>query len=264
MGLVIGGAVCLVLGAVAFFVWRSQQKSLNAMLLTDTLTCGELGELSRAAADAVGAGSFSQACEVVGVAAPGDQGVLTAPESGREVVWHRSEAIEHYWETERDSDGDERRVERTRVVASHVSQAPFVVRDATGEIVVEVAGADVDNAPVIANTYERDLSKVEIGSGLLANIAEAFLQKDKTIGIERKEWGIAPGQRLYVLAEASDRGGRLAMVKPAEGKFMISTRTEEELRASKRGFANVARVLAIAFGALGAALVAAGVLTLVL
>jgi hypothetical protein len=41
---------------------------------------------------------------VVGVAAVGDQGVLTAPESGR---------------------------------------------DDTGEIVVEVAGADVDNAPVV-------------------------------------------------------------------------------------------------------------------
>jgi hypothetical protein len=258
VGLLVGGGICLVLGAVAYFVYRSQQKSLNAMLLTETLTCGELGELSRAAADAVGAGSFSQACEVVGVAAPGDQGVLTAPESGREVVWHRSEAIEHYWDTERDSDGDKRQVERTRVVASHVSQAPFVVRDATGEIVVEVAGADVDNPPVLADTYERDLSRVEIGTGLMANIAEAFLQKDKTIGIERKEWGIAPGQRLYVLAEASDRGGRLAMMKPAEGRFMISTRTEEELRASKRGFANVARVLAIVFAAIGAVLIVLG------
>jgi hypothetical protein len=258
MGFLIGGAICLVLAAVAFFVYRSQQKSLNTMLLTETLTCGELGELSRAAAEAVGAGSFSHACEVVGVAAPGDQGLLRAPESGREVVWHRSEAIEHYWDTERDSDGDTRRVERTRVVASHVSQAPFIVRDQTGEIVVEVAGADVDNAPVIANSYERDMSKVEIGSGLLANIAEAFLQKDTTIGIERKEWGIAPGQRLYVLAEASDRSGRLAMMKPAEGKFMISTRTEEELRTSKRGFANVARVLAIVFGVAGVVLLVLG------
>jgi E3 ubiquitin ligase len=258
MGLIVGGVICLVLGAVAFFVWRSQQGSLNAMLLTETLTCAELGELARAASDAVGAGSFGHPCEVVGVAAAGDQGVLTAPESGREVVWHRSEAIEHYWDTERDSDGDKRQVERTRVVASHVSQAPFVVRDDTGEIVVEVAGADVDNAPVLANTYERDLSKVEIGSGLMANIAEAFLQKDTTIGIERKEWGIAPGQRLYVLAEASDRSGRLAMMKPADGKFMISTRTEEELRSSKRGFVNVARVLAIGFAAVGAVLIVLG------
>jgi hypothetical protein len=258
VGLLVGGGICLVLGAVAYFVYRSQQKSLNSMLLTETLTCGELGELSKAAADAVGAGSFSQACEVVGVAAAGDQGVLTAPESGREVVWHRSEAIEHYWDTERDSDGDKRQVEKTRVVASHVSQTPFVVRDATGEIVVEVAGADVDNPPVLADTYERDLSRVEIGTGLMANIAEAFLQKDKTIGIERKEWGIAPGQRLYVLAEASDRSGRLAMMKPADGRFMISTRTEEELRASKRGFANVARVLAIVFAAIGAVLIVLG------
>ena len=151
------------------------------MVLTETLTCAELGEL-----------------------APGDQGVLTAPESGREVVWHRSEAIEHYWDT------------------------------------------------------ERDMSKVEIGSGLLAKIAEAFLQKDTTIGIERKEWGIAPGQRLYVLADASDRNGRLAMMKPADGKFVISTRTEQELRSSKRGFANVARILAIVFAVVGVVLVVLG------
>src|SRR5215208_6962755 len=121
MALVVGGVICFVLGAVAFFVWRSQQKSLNTMLVAET---------------------------------------LTAPESGHEVVWHRSEAIEHYWDTERDSDGDTRQVEKTRVVASHVSQAPFVVRDETGEIVVETSGADVDNAPVLADTYERDLSKV--------------------------------------------------------------------------------------------------------
>ena len=228
------------------------------MLLTETLTCAELGELSAAAAEAVGPGSFSQACEVVGVAAAGDQGVLTAPESGREVVWHRSEAIEHYWDTERDSDGDKRQVERTRVVASHVSGRRSWSATPTGEIVVEVSGADVDNAPVLADSYERDLSKVEIGSGLMANIAEAFLQKDKTIGIERKEWGIAPGQRLYVLAEASDRGGRLAMMKPAEGRFVISTRTEDELRASKRGFVNVARVLAIVLAAVGVVLIVLG------
>jgi len=204
MGLVVAGAILLVLGAVAFFVWRSQHGSLNAMLLTETLTCAELGELSRAASDAVGPGSFSQVCEVVGAAAAGDQGVLTAPESGREVVWHRSQAIEHYWDT------------------------------------------------------ERDMSKVEIGTGLMANIAEAFLQKDTTIGIESKEWGIVPGQRLYVLAEASDRGGRLAMMKPAEGKFVISTRTEDELRASKRGFVNVARVLAIVLAAIGVVLIVLG------
>jgi hypothetical protein len=61
-----------------------------------------------------------------------------------------------------------------------------------------------------------------------------------------------------VLAEASDRSGRLAMTKPAEGKFMISTGTEEELRASKRGFANVARVLAIVFAVAGVVLVVLG------
>jgi hypothetical protein len=104
------------------------------------------------------------------------------------------------------------------------------------------------------------MSKVEIGTGLLANVAEAFMQNDRTIGIERKEWGIAPGQRLYVLAEASDRSGRLAMMKPAEGKFMISTRTEEELRSSEQRFVNVARITAAVLGAIGVVLVVLGLI----
>lgn len=258
MGLIVAGAALLVLALVAYFVWRSQHGSVKAMTLAETLTCAELGELAGAAAEAVGLGSFSQRCEVVGAAAPGEGGVLTAPESGREVVWHRTEVIEHYWETEKDAKGGTRRVERTRRVAGHVSETPFVVRDTSGEIVVEVAGADVDGAPVIADKYERDMSKVELGSGLLANIADAFVTRDETIGLERKEWGIAPGQRLYVLAEASDRSGRLAMMKPGSGRFVIYTRTEEELRESRQGIANVGRVIAAVFAVVGVVLVILG------
>jgi len=48
------------------------------------------------------------------------------------------------------------------------------------------------------------------------------------------------------------------MMKPADGKFVISTRTEQELRSSKRGFANVARILAIVFAVVGVVLVVLG------
>src|ERR1700754_4589838 len=141
--MVIGGIIALVVAAVAFFYARSQQKSLRAMTLTETLTCGELGQLSAAATEAVGAGSFGQACEVVGTAAPGAGGALTAPESGREVVWHRTVLTEHYTTTETDSQGKSHEVDKTRVVASHVTEDPFVVRDATGEIIVDPRGADM-------------------------------------------------------------------------------------------------------------------------
>ena len=142
--MVIGGIIALAVAAVAYFYAHSKQKTLRDMTLAETLTCGELGQLSAAAAEAVGTGSFGQACEVVGVAAPGAQGALTAPESGREVVWHRTLLTEHYTTTETDSEGKSREVDKTRVVAQHVSEDPFLVKDATGEIVVDPRGADMD------------------------------------------------------------------------------------------------------------------------
>ena len=155
----------MVIAGVALIVWRVQEA---------------------AAAEAVGAGSFSRRCEVVGTTAPGPQGPLTAPESGRQVVWHRSEAIEHYRDTERDSKGSERSVEKQRTVAWHASEDPFVVRDGCGEIVVDPRGANVDQAPVIASRFEQEPDR----GGMLADIFTS--EGDRTTGIERKEWASRP------------------------------------------------------------------------
>ena len=42
------------------------------------------------------------------------------------------------------------------------------------------------------------------------------------------------------------------------GRFMISTRTEDELRASSQGLVNIARGAAVVLGAAGAVLVVLG------
>ena len=68
----------MVIAGVALIVWRVHQSGLREMASTETLSCSELGELQAAAAKAVGAGSFSRRCEVVGTTAPGPQGVLIA------------------------------------------------------------------------------------------------------------------------------------------------------------------------------------------
>ena len=56
--MVIGGIIALVGAAIALLIARSQRNSLREMTLTETVTCGELGQLSAAAAEAVGSGSF--------------------------------------------------------------------------------------------------------------------------------------------------------------------------------------------------------------
>ncbi len=182
--MVIGGIIALAVAAVAYFVAHSQQKSLRDMTLSETLTCGELGQLSAAAAEAVGTGSFGQACEVVGVAAPGGQGALTAPESGREVVWHRTLLTEHYTTTESDSQGKSREVDKTRIVAQHVSEDPFLVKDAAGEIIVDPRGADMDEPFVLAEANDRTgtvtMSRPEKGRFTISTKTEELLNSAGT------------------------------------------------------------------------------------
>jgi len=258
--MVIGGVIALVVAAVAYFYAHSQQKSLSEMTLAETVTCDELGQLSAAAAEAVGAGSFGQACEVVGVAAPGAQGALTAPESGREVVWHRTLLTEHYTTTETDSEGKSRQVDKTRVVAQHESQEPFVVRDATGEIVVDPRGADLDNPFEFVDKFERNSSNIDLGDSKWANIAEQFAKAGVQGGIQHQEWGIPVGQQLYVLAEANDRSGTLTMSRPEKGRFTISTKTEEELRDSAGTTVAIATSIAVVVGVIGVVLLVLGLL----
>jgi len=255
----IAGLVALVAAAIALFVWHLQAKSMRRMTSTETLSCGELDVLAKAATDVVGAGSFSQQCEVVGVAAAGEHGLLTAPDSGREVVWHRTRVTEHYWDETTETDGSKRRVDKTRVMSEHSSEDPFVVQDDTGTIVVDPRQADVDSPPKLVERVDRDSNDLEIGGGMLANLAEGMIssaRSDRSTGIEHEEWGIPAGQRLYVLAEASDSGGRLAMVRPGNGggAFMISARTEAEVQQSTRAMRTVALAISVALGVTGVVL----------
>ena len=64
------------------------------------------------------------------------------------------------------------------------------------------------------------------------------------------------GARRYVLGEA-DRYGDLEIGKPSSGKFIVSTRTEEELTKSARTFQQVGM-------AVGAGLAVIGLLLLIL
>ena len=55
------------------------------------------------------------------------------------------------------------------------------------------------------------------------------LMNNGTLGFEYQEWVLRPGARLYVHGEVSDASGRVAFAKPSQGRYMISTRSEEQI-----------------------------------
>jgi hypothetical protein len=245
--MVIGGIILLVGAAVAFSFWRANQQAMQHMAATETLSCA----------------SAAGRCEVVGAAAPGEHGTLIAPESGREVVWHKTKVVEHYHEWETDAKGERRKVDRERTIALSTSAQPFLVQDETGSIVVHPKDADVDEALAFVDRFER--AGIDLGDTSLAQLAEGVLPGAPSVGrggagIERKEWGILPGQRLYVLAEVTEIDGDRTMARPSDCPFVISSRSEAELSASKQSGAGIAATLGVIAAVAGVVLLVVGVL----
>lgn len=252
--LIIFGVVGLAAGVVAFLLAQRTRRDIHAMIGAETLPVAELVDLHRTAVEVAGPGGFRRVCEVVGVAQAGPHGPLKAELSGTTCVWHRHTVQRRYKHVSHDSQGRRRTSQRTETVAELTSEQPFTVADGTGGVLVCPDGTEPDGAEKVISRFERNSKRP---GPTIFGIQLPGFDRDETIGYEYTEWVVRGGARLYVHGEASDRSGELAFGKPERGLFLISTRTEDEIKAS-----NVRKQKLLAFGGLGAALL--GITLLVL
>jgi E3 Ubiquitin ligase len=251
--------ILLLLVAAGLLRWRQVTvRKLTAMTGAETVPCADLAALRDAAAEAAGPGSFRLACEVIGTAEAGDAGLLTAELSSTKCVWHRHVVRRRYESVSTDSKGNRTRTTTTERVAEHSTSTPFVVRDASGTMVVDPGDVTIDRAERVVNRF--DPAGV---SGLLSvtGLSGVTPSGGGTLGYEYEEWVVRPGQRMYVLGEASDRDGRFVIAKPEEGQFVVSTRSEEELTRGATRDRMIATIAAPVAAVAGLALVVAGVLS---
>ena len=155
--------------------------------------------------------------------------MLTAPHSGSEAVWHRSTVTHRYWELEetarqqRSDDPFARRGAR-QPVSDITSEAPFVVSDGSGEIVVAPAGADVDAPERVLDRFEPQArgSAPPASSPTCSATTPTAGRSVPLSGVDRP-----PGARLYVHGVVSDRTGRRR--SPTTAASSSPARSEEEI-----------------------------------
>ena len=232
----------LVAAGLSWGAWSSSQRHKH-LSSTESLDLGTLRELHRAATEAAGPGAFRQVVDVEGTAHPGPDGPLEAPLSGADCVWHQHSVVRKDQVVELE---DGKRVTRNReeTESDLTTESPFVVRDATGEVVlvptraVDCAEQSVDD--FITAAGERHGS---------------FGNRGRTIGRKRCEWLLRPGTRVFVHGEAVDRGGALVIVEPeGRDKLLVSTRSEAEVLDRAASGHKWMRIGAIAAGALAVVL----------
>jgi len=229
--MLIVAAIILAIAVGILFYARNAASHLRALKDVPTVSCSEVE--SRASA--------SSLVEVVGTAVPMGE-VLTAPLSQQPCVWHRVSVEERYWQ----DNGSSARTEETRTLSDTSSSQVFGVQDSTGVVAVDANDASVDAARESHDEFERTGSNVSI---TIQNVTLG----SQTIGVRTREWILEPGEELFVSGQASvgNQGPRLE--KPAKGRLVVSTRSEEELTVSAQrkislsyALSGVAALIAIA------------------
>jgi hypothetical protein len=255
----------VLIGVAAGLLWFAQtRRKLHAEVAgTETSRCGDLDQLSRQVAGETGPGQFRQKCELAGSAQPETQPVK-APFSGQEAVWYRTKVTHHYRERVRRKRGNDYVTEwddRTTVVAEEESQAPFQLDDGSGRVLIDPRGAKLDEIEESFDRFEPDTSGGSGGSVEFLGMKFETSSGSESVGFQREEWIIRPNRRLYVLGEVSDASGRLQVSKPTgDGRFLISTRSEEQIAAGAKKAVTWSTIGAAVAGLAGVVLVVLGIL----
>jgi hypothetical protein len=235
MALIIIGIIAMGAAVVGFFLMRRTRSELHTMIGTETLSIPELEDLRRTSDELGARGGFRKITEVVGAAHPHPDGPLTSEISKTPCVWYRYR-IDRQYEHVEYRDGKRHRSRRTEKVAEFTSSTGYALIDEHGQTIgVDPTRAEPDGVEQTVDRFEPrqggdnrvNLFGIELPSFFSSG-------NDSTIGFDYKEWLIRPGRRMYILGEAHDKIGPLMMSHPENGgHYIISTRTEDELRASR-------------------------------
>lgn len=228
--MLIAGIVVLVvavgLGVAAVLVRRRSDR-LRGM---EQLTCTEIAEQAKAAAAAIGGGSFRKEVATSGTLIPtGD--LLTAPLSGTLCVWHRTIVRRRYEERNSSNNGT---TTQTRVEHDASSQQRFGISDGVTTVQLDPQRISVHDPECTVNNYQPaggfgDLlgGSLEIG-GFRIDIGGG---RGRTLGIERVEYVLQPGLRLYAAGPVTDAGGALVMGGRDGSTLTLSPRSVQEQAA---------------------------------
>lgn len=250
------GIILLIVGIVCFFFYRSSLDKLRNILATETAKIKDIIEEHKVISSdkVIGTGSFEKKVEVKGDIECDSP--LISEIGKKECVYYRSEVrrkweeIEHY--TDSEGKRDTRTVTGEDTVSSQTESREFFVNDGTGKIKVSPDGAEIDLIQVIdrfepASGARMSGSYLQFGDFRLNIGGFNFGEARKTLGYHISEKIFPFGRRVYILGSANDSTGELRISRTINkgDKFIITTKSEEELISQTKQSANILRIAAI-------------------
>lgn len=201
--LILAPVVFLIVGGVMLGKWRRLRRNTGLMRRVQTIEAARV--------PGIPAGGLAEVKGTLRCESP-----LTSEMANRSCAYYRDRVLEVRRQHSGGEHGGSRRVEKT--LSDEVRSTPFFVEDATGGVLVNPEGAEVD-AEVAVDRFE------EADSGIFSNLlghryVEGVLPVDAPVYV----LGVV-GERRSIVAPHPDNG---------EARFIISHRGEEALEGSWR------------------------------
>ncbi len=260
------GIILVALGALLLFLRSRALSHLLEIKTAEKLTVHDVIDTRDAIAGSVGPGGFSQVVSVTGTLVC-DQplhGELSERECAYYTMRIEERHEEEYWE--RDNEG--RDVRRTRTgsttVASNSNAAQFFVEDGSGRLELDADGADMDLETVVDQFQPASvgISNLSFGNFSL-DYSPGMTTGRRILGYHYSEQILPINRKVYVIGDASDRGGELKIRRPDDrGKpYIISLKSGDEVARGMESKAKWLMIGAIASFVAGAIAIAAGAMS---
>lgn len=265
MGIIIGGLVVAVLGVVLWFVMKQKQAKLNVMDLYENTSAKEITQNHQFFEEEYGKGSFSNFIEIRGNVQCDKP--LKSEFAKEEVAYYRSVVTRDIEKRvqRKDANGNTtyETVRTSEKVSENERSAAFFVQDQTGQVLVDPEGAELHPRKIFSE-YEQGTSPSNNWFNFSGRSFSNMGSGSTVLGYKYEEFAIPLNSHLYVLGEANDRSGKLRISKSTDKKqhFIVSTKTEDELKSDIQSNIGTLKWGAIALWVIGAGLIVYGVINL--
>lgn len=257
------GIILIGLGALLLFLRSRAMSHLLEVRTAEKLTINEIIETRDAIAGSVGPGGFSQVVSVTGTLVC-DQ-PLHGELSERECAYYTMRIEERYEEEYWERDNEGREVRRTRTgsttVASNSSTAQFFIADESGRLELDPDGARMDLETVVDQFQPATIGFSNLSFGNFSlDYSPGMMTGRRILGYHYSEQILPINRKIYVVGDASDRGGDLKVRRPDDrGKpYIISLKSGDEVVRAMESKAKWLMIGAIASFVIGAIAIVVG------
>ncbi|MGH1364469.1 MAG: GIDE domain-containing protein [Calditrichia bacterium] len=235
------GIALIILSMIFFFKAHGEWKKLRQLEATEPATVELLHSLDNSMDVGVGEGNLNFDTETTGRALCSKP--LISELTQQPCVYYAMRVVQHYEEEYLERQQNGRTIRRTRRGVQEVifnkRATPFTLKDNTGEIHVNPAGATFVPKMAYSQLVQADFAnRITVGETVIQLPSHRRDHQRYIKGYEVEEELVPLNSTVYINGEASDSSGTLQLQRSDErGIFLISTKSEKELL--KRGHSQI-------------------------